>query len=1097
MQPSALDPTLPPSRLASQEPAGASNILPISTPSTRQGSEPCQGERQDAQEAQLPLLTASEKRHKARFDFWLGIYDDPLSHWPGVSSECNLDIQEINGLLFDFFPAQHPTSVELLNVYRFVVTCRTTESTWKPTLPASTHAKLAQLVQLVCWTEFRECFNASILLPFFSCWQTQRLIPCTAKSSSKSVASSSSNAAGSSSANKRLASGKRKQGSIDAPGVHPHFCVGAPSALATSAIRHPVVPRTVRSSACLVTYMSRMYEPPRGDRYEHMLRDESKRHIYYIRVYDFSLIRPCKLAVLLDLIRQHGCVESSTDDGEASSEVAGSFGLFRDDFDGSSDMRQGVRASILSCLRLWNLDEQGSHLDPQRLDRLARLLISCTCSPHLDIKALRSLATWLHRFLERFKLLAHKEYAGKQPGSGFSALAGHLVGQNTGERKVLWLEIAKSILAVLAGEHAQLLLFHLVHHLEQHSSNATVASILAQVDQPPIDTDSSLVQQHTDKVERLVHALRECNASYLHIFQGQLVRCDLNQSLLEKLDHIRLGFDTAPVAREAKGRKAKPRRQRPSPVESVSSLGDLSTDHQGLADCSLFTGSADLAEDEDDLHLDHAASSPPRRRRRTDIGPSSQPSCALSPVEEAPVVVDDDVAPLLADASAGPDWQALVASPGVGRDVGAIVGARRRNFWHGLPPYSPETTWSESESSMSAASLLVINGAFVAHGTQQRLSASLDPNTIDAAVDTRRSSSSTLAMVTRSSRGGRRESSPYCRILQDPWLKPELQQGDNASGQEEAGGQQGEEQVYSIVGSDMILCSPSHSNIEVHGEAIASSSSMSRVDLVSQTVFATPEQHTRSFAFPNTSLGLPRAMHADALSTPTSNAGANLVIPSRVSSVAETGSPMSNNNILELSDELGSRSTTPDSAKECARDGRLKTQELVRSQGSRTMTWFVFALGVAVALLAKLWYLGSISASTCADPLTASAGIDNISCQVSAPAATSNKTRPLSHDDVTSISTPPTLNLPDGHQPQEEEEKEEDKVLERISMAEYAELMRIGRPQLSSMSCSSLGQRASEGGAASPESVCRISIALVQMIRLAQMGGGELHHSFG
>ncbi|KAJ1603584.1 hypothetical protein NDA14_003892 [Ustilago hordei] len=1120
MQSSALDPTLPRSRLASQEPAGAPNILPVSTASTRQGSEACQGERQEAQEAELPLLTASEKRHKARFDFWLGIYDDPLSHWPGVSSECNLDIQEINGLLLDFFPAQHPTSVELLNVYRFVATCRTSESTWKLTLPASRHAKLAQLVQLVCWTEFRECFNASILLPFFSCWQTQRLLPCTAKSSCKSVASSSCNAAVSSSGNKRLASGKRKQGSIDAPGVHPHFCVGAPSALATSAIRHPVVPRTVRSSACLVTYMSRMYEPPRGDRYEYMLRDESKRHIYYIRVYDFSLIRPCKLAVLLDLIRKHGCVESSnmhldqdarfeaaniTDDGEASSEVAGSFGLFRDDFDGSSDMRQGVRASILSCLRLWNLDEQGSHLDSQRLDRLARLLISCRCSPHLDIKALRSLATWLHRFLERFKLLAHKEYAGQQPGSGFSALAGHLVGQNTGERKVLWLEIAKSILAVLAGEHAQLLLFHLVHHLEQHSSNATVASILAQVDQPPIDTDWRLVEQHTDKVERLVHALRECNASYHHIFQGQLVRCDLNRSLLEKLDHIRLGFDTAPVAREAKGRKAKPRRQRPSPVVSTSSLGDSSTDHPGPADCSLFTGSADLAEEEeddveDDLHLDHAAASPPRRRRRTDIGPSSQPSCALSPVEEAPVVVvddDDHVAPLLADASAGPDWQALVGSPGVGRDVGAIVGARRRNLWQGLPLYSPETTWSESESSMSAASLLLINRAFVAHGTQQRLSASLDPNTIDAAVDTRRSSSSTLAVVTGSSRGEGRESSPYCRILQEPSLESELQQGDNASGQEEAGGQQGEEQVYSVVGSDMILCSPSHSNIEAHGEAIASSSSMSRVDLVSQTVFATPEQHTRSFAFPITSLGLPRAMHADALSTRTSNAGANLVIPSRVSSVAETGSPLSNNNILGLSDGLGSRSTTPDSAKEeCGRDGRPKTQELVRSQGSRTMTWFVFALGVAVALLAKLWYIGSISASTCADPLTASAGIDNTTCQVSAPAATSNKTRSLSYDDVTSISTPPTLDRADGHQPQEEE-KEEDKVLERISMAEYAELMRIGRPQLSSMSCSSLGQGASEGGAASPESVCRISIALVQMIRLAQMGGGELHHSFG
>lgn len=264
-------------------------------------------ERQEAREAEVPLPTASEKRHKARFDFWLGVYDDPLSHWPGVSSECNLDVQEINRLIFDFFPGQLPMSAELLNVYRFVETCRTAESTWKPTLPASTNAKLARLIKLVCWTEFRECFNASVLLPFCSHWQSHPLVPCSSKSDAG--ASSISNRIGSSSSNKRLASGKRKNGSSTASLAHPHFCVGAPSALASSAIRHPVVPRTVRSSACVVTYMSRMYEPPRSDRYEHMLRDERMRHVYYIRVFDFSLVRPYKLGLFMHLVRQYGCIK--------------------------------------------------------------------------------------------------------------------------------------------------------------------------------------------------------------------------------------------------------------------------------------------------------------------------------------------------------------------------------------------------------------------------------------------------------------------------------------------------------------------------------------------------------------------------------------------------------------------------------------------------------------------------------------------------------------------------------------------------------------------------------------------------------------------
>lgn len=234
------------------------------------------------------------------------------------------------------------------------------------------------------------------------------------------------------------------------------------------------------------------------------------------------------------------------------------------------------------------------------------------------------------------------------------------------------------------------MLLHLVHHLDQISSNASLANILAQADQPPIETDSPLVEHHKGKVKCIGDALKECHASYHHLFQGKPVMCDLNQSLLEMLDQIRLGFDTAPVAREAKGRKAKPRRQHLPPIESTPLLNESERAHLGKADCTRPTHApddlADPIENEDDgdddeyetqSELEHADSSPPQRRRRTDIDfdTLSSTSCerndmedTSTPLNEDMDIVDGDkVVPLVADSSSGLELQALVASPGAGR----------------------------------------------------------------------------------------------------------------------------------------------------------------------------------------------------------------------------------------------------------------------------------------------------------------------------------------------------------------------------------------------------------------------------------------------
>ncbi|KAJ1031357.1 hypothetical protein NDA16_000798 [Ustilago loliicola] len=183
-----------------------------------------QGVSQDGgvDDVDMPLVADSKKRHKAQFDFWLGVHNNPLTQWPCVSSECSLTDAEINQLIFEFFLGKRPISVELLNIYNFV------------------HVEAAT--------------NNS---------------------------------------NKRLASGKPKHGA-KRPKSLPHFCVGAPSELATSTIRHALVPRTVKSKFCLISYMSRMYEPPHANAYANMLCDHAHRLIHYIRIHDFSLVRLCK-----------------------------------------------------------------------------------------------------------------------------------------------------------------------------------------------------------------------------------------------------------------------------------------------------------------------------------------------------------------------------------------------------------------------------------------------------------------------------------------------------------------------------------------------------------------------------------------------------------------------------------------------------------------------------------------------------------------------------------------------------------------------------------------------------------------------------------
>ncbi|CDW99837.1 hypothetical protein [Sporisorium scitamineum] len=262
---------------------------------------------------------------------------------------------------------------------------------------------------------------------------------------------------------------------------------------------------------------------------------------------------------LIELIRQyasHPPEQSLFHPSDQDAHEQASWGLFQDDFE-TDEMCDQVRTQILSCLRLWPIDQAdpstttAPQLDLDRLERMALLMIKCSTWSGIkdNDDSLAGLTKRLDRFLHKFNLKTHRTLAHLQPGPGYQAVLRCLTNQSTGSC-ASWTVVAKTLVAIFACQHAPLLLVHLLHVLEQHcSSNRKLALFVA---------TSPVTFLERQSMQSLAETLQRCSQTYHHVFQGLLVTEDLRAMMVTKLNHIRLGWDTRPVAKETKGRKTRP-----------------------------------------------------------------------------------------------------------------------------------------------------------------------------------------------------------------------------------------------------------------------------------------------------------------------------------------------------------------------------------------------------------------------------------------------------------------------------------------------------------------------------------------------------------
>lgn len=467
-------------------------------------------------------------KHKKQLFFWLGL-ERPLESWPDVSSENHLDTNTIKSLIDAMFPGSRPIIVELLNIHNFVASCRDLNSgTWKRSLSAAQVLKLNNLVYLVNSTQFREFFRGNLLSSLASHWLPEVYAPSLCSGQEPPPSSK-----------KRCHQGQLKQPNK----LLNHFCIGTPPGFSISGIRFPLLPKTVRSKACLTTYMSRLFEPPQS--HLDSIRDDMGNDIVFIRVHDPCLVRPCRRQQLLDLIQRHGQNRTSRESRSSHSSVSEApYGLF--------PMDDNVRQDVLSCLRIWHVDDQGNPLDDTNLQRLAFLLAHCALSSdvELGIRSLKSLSRCLSTLLEQNSLVSNKDLIYDQHNQGLTRLSRLLVRDRTGEHRAIWQGIAEDLATIFAGDHAQLMLIFLIRKIEQTASSLHLDAVIASWD----DNNPDLSPYYrSETVSLLMEAFQLCHSRYDPVLQGKMLRSDqLNSNLLRKLARVRLGFDCCAVNKNSK-----------------------------------------------------------------------------------------------------------------------------------------------------------------------------------------------------------------------------------------------------------------------------------------------------------------------------------------------------------------------------------------------------------------------------------------------------------------------------------------------------------------------------------------------------------------
>ncbi|CDR88194.1 uncharacterized protein SPSC_03854 [Sporisorium scitamineum] len=355
--------------------------------------------------------------------FFLGV-EYPLLGWPTVSSSCSLSTETVAVLLFQYLPGRRLIVAEIASLHAFVLSllvpigsgsngggvAASKALEWKSHVPISVQEHLRDVVELVSWTEFREFVNDAILATFSPLWQVDQQVNQQAESSERG-SSRYEPCAGV----QPLPSKKRNtNGAVKAKASRhggwkkscTKLCIGSPSALAAKEIRHPPLPRTVKSKECMAHYMSRMWQD--AERSEQAWDDQGKR-ILMMRANDLSLILPDKHTDFEQLVQRHGT------DRRQQQQQAGQgrrrLGLFA--------ATDEVRRQVLACTWYWHVSDANHPLNPHQLAKLARLIRACITTdenalrrqarrPDHVLRPIKELSKCLNTFLETHQLVATK-----------------------------------------------------------------------------------------------------------------------------------------------------------------------------------------------------------------------------------------------------------------------------------------------------------------------------------------------------------------------------------------------------------------------------------------------------------------------------------------------------------------------------------------------------------------------------------------------------------------------------------------------------------------------------------------------------------------
>lgn len=583
-------------------------------------------------------MTSSTRRNNVAY-FFTGV---DLLHplWPQiVGSDCELEPSEHDQLIREFFPGRACLQRELAELCRYIVTTfRTADNTaWLPLeqLASEARNKLIAIGRLVMWTEFREWYKGSLLLPMCSYWLSTGCEDQGDHTDGLDLEDFLDDEG------ERLQAllrrrvfgqaylrpcpsilGSSKRGCVA-------FCIRSPQSFTQAPdVDFPMLPKTLQSAACLMGYASRMFHHSTSDsaadgHHSHRIDQVTGKLILYIHPTNWALVRPSEYERLMRIIRQHAPYHlldqhgpPSDDAGRDGEEHVGAhFALMPDD--------PRVVRDILSCLRIWYVGDQGKPLDPLILEGIADTIVGAvglaTTSPPTRGSPLQHVIGALQKVVAEYHLESTLRFVGDQPNSGFQALRAEILRIMAPRCPVVWRDmqtpewvntLAALLAAISEGDYAMRVLMRLSDLLRSR----TTASHDLRGDQaaPTLAHETGATTARQESVKAIVQAINECHRQYFVAFQSRLIEQSatrLNQELVACFfQRIRLGIDMAPVkmANTTRGRRNTHQHRVASTDADITHVAATFPELSSIPGLHRSTTTADDASSWLQLHQEHA-----------------------------------------------------------------------------------------------------------------------------------------------------------------------------------------------------------------------------------------------------------------------------------------------------------------------------------------------------------------------------------------------------------------------------------------------------------------------------------------------------------